>query len=387
MPRKLVPQRYVSGTFPAADQWLLQWGEAWNRLLADPGPRALLDRPGELLSEYFRERHRSRLGKIVTAANAWPDWCETVVLVAPQRDARAAKAMFAAAAHPFYNQLSAGGRGGRPRLLILPPTLDNDRLQGALDLLKSSGDSDVPHNRWALVVVEAQKPEVAATAAPFIAALGGDVTRHFVLDDDPTATLLATWDAPPFFEPAALLASSTVGADVVQQLKGAIWFIEQAKSAPAAENEAVQLAEFLSHGPVNIVVWHDALKELACDFARQVNHGDRVIAGYEPAERTRWLAESNSPRHLHLWSDAVRRDRIGEAHPILPDGEPYPETAIERFVSTPQPLVAAYDEVRAAENASGVDSAEIQLTRLGDPAVGELSAWLSAAIVLRESHG
>ena len=55
-------------------------------------------------------------------------------------------------------------------------------------------------------------------------------------------------------------------------------------------------------------------------------------------------------------------------------------------VPAPQSLVAAYDEVRAAEHATGVASAEIRLSRLGDPAIGELSAWLSAAIVLKDLH-
>jgi hypothetical protein len=345
-----------------------------------------LDLPGELLSEYFRERHRSRLGTIVTAANAWPDWCETVVLVAPQRDALAAKAMFAAAAHPFYNQLSAGGRGGRPRLIVLEPTLDHDRLQGALDLLKPTGDADVTHNRWTLVVAGGESPEVAATATPFIAALNGDAARHFVLGEAANSTSLATWDAPPFFEPAALLASSTVGADVVQQLKGAIWFTEQAKSVPPAENEAVQLAEFLAHGPVEVVVWHSSLEPLACDFARQAKSNVRVVAGFETAAQSELLAATSSARRLHLWSEAIRRDRLGTAEPIHADGEPYPDVAVERFVPTPQPLIAAYEEVRAAETVSGIASAEIRLSRLGDPALGELSAWLSAAIVLENLH-
>lgn len=361
------------------------WHDVWQGIPAAPRIQQRLDVPGRLLSEYFRERHRSQLGKILTAANAWPDWCETVVLIAPPRDAAAAAAMFAAAAHPFYNQLSAGGRGGRPRLHILEPTLDHDRLQAALDLLKPSGDADAAHQRWALAVAGSETEHVAATAAPFVAALRGDAARHFVLGDSSIATALTAWDAPPFFEPAALLASSTVGADVVQQLKGAVWFMEQAKTAPPAENEAIQLAEFLAHDPTEIVVWHGALEQPARNFARQVSREVRILNGCELASQASLLAAHQPVRRLHLWSESIRRDRLGAAEPMHADGEPYPDVAIERFVPTPQPLVSLYEEVRAAESAADVVSAEIRLSRLGDPALGELSAWFSAAILLKKS--
>lgn len=406
MPRKLVPRRYVFGTFPAAaNESMLAAREAWDRVVAEPSALARLDLPGVLLSEYFRERHRSRLGSIVTAANAWPDWCETVVIVAPQAAAAVGRALFAAAAHPFYNHLSTGGRGGRPRLFFVEPTLDHDQLQGTLDLLKPSGDAHCPHDRWAFVAAEPEaSPEIAAAAGPFLDALRSDAginnsprVRFCILSADPDAAEgdlagdvtflpLAAWSAPHFFHPVGLLASSIVGADVVQQLKGAVWFAEQAKSAPPAENEAIQLAEFLSHGPVDIVVWHGALEPLARDFAQQVNQQVHVVSGCAQAEQLKLLVPRDGVRRLHLWSEAIRRDRLGAAESVVqPDGEPYPDTAIERFVPTPQPLAATYDAVRAAELTAGTASAEIRLTRLGDPAIGELSAWLSTVIVLRKS--
>ena len=399
MPRKLVPRRYVSATLPPASAS----GEAaatWERLLADPARRALLDRPGELLSEYFRERKRSRLGKIVTEANAWPDWCETLVVVASHDDATIGRALFAAAAHPFYNQLSPGGRGGRPQLLFVEPTLDNDVLQGTIDLLRASSEADVPHDRWGLVVVTPESTEeIEKIAEPFLNALRTGAAPHnpervrfCILADDPTkeegdiaGDLLmmpfTAWQAPTFFHPIALLASSTVGADVVQQLKGAVWFAEQAKQATPAENEAIQLAEFLTHGPTELVVWHHALKQLACCFAARMKNAIRVVDGCNNSARRRLLTASPSSRRLHLVCDAVRRDRLGVVEPISPGvTEVAGDGTIERFVPMPQPLVAAYDEVRAAEVAADITSAEIRLTRLNDPAIGELCAWLSMVL-------
>lgn len=385
MPRKLVPRRYVSATLPPS----ATSGEAaaaWERLLADHARRALLDRPGELLSEYFRERKRSRLGKIVTAANAWPDWCETIVVVASHEDATIGRALFAAAAHPFYNQLSPGGRGGRPQLLFVEPTLDNDVLQGTIDLLRASSEADIPHHRWGLVVVLPEtNAEVAKTASIFVQAMNNDPARQFFLSEPSVAeSAFTAWQAPTFFHPVALLASSTVGADVVQQLKGAIWFNEQAKSASTAENEAIQLAEFLSHGATEIIVWHHALNQLACGFAARMENEIRVVDGCENSTRRRLLNATPSIRRLHLVCDAVRRDRLGIVEPISPgETEIAGDGTIERFVPMPQPLVAAYEEVRAAEVAAGITSAEIRLSRLNDPAIGELCAWLSTVMELQ----
>lgn len=343
----------------------------------------MLDRPGELLSEYFRERKRSRLGKIVTEANAWPDWCETIVVVASHEDATVGRALFTAAAHPFYNQLSPGGRGGRPQLLFVEPTLDNDVLQGTIDLLRASSEADVPHDRWGLVVVTPEAyAEVAAMASIFLHAMGNDPARQFLISESTLAeSAFTAWQAPTFFHPIALLASSTVGADVVQQLKGAVWFAEQAKQATPAENEAIQLAEFLSHGPTEIVVWHHALKQLACGFAARMRNEIRVIDDCENSARRRLLIADSSIRRLHLVCDAVRRDRLGVIEPISPgETEIAGDGTIERFVPMPQPLVADYDEVRAEEVASGITSAEIRLSRLNDPAIGELCAWMSTVL-------
>jgi hypothetical protein len=346
MPRKLVPQRYVVGSF-AASQAAATIVAAWRRILADDDLHAPLDLPGLLLSAYFRERNRSRLGKLLTAAKRLAETCDPVVLVGSGCAMGGAAALFAATTHPFYNQLGHGGRGGRPRLLLVEPTLDNDRLQAAFDLLKPGDDAHSPGDKWGLVVAG----DVEETASVFLAALRESASS----DESYKARLVeldAMWLQSHYCGGLALVAAALVGADVVSLLKGAAWFHEAAKKAVPAACEAVRLADFVAGGPTAFIAWHHALEAPARRFDPNV----AVVAGCDPAERQS-LSADNRIRRIHLTSDVVRRDRL----PGL------------------SPASVAYQGIRDAEAAAEIASCEIRLTKLNDHAVGELCAWLDAA--------
>jgi hypothetical protein len=341
MPRKLVPQRHVVGSF-AASQATASIVAAWRRILADDDLRASLELPGRLLSEYFRERHRSRLGKLFTACKRLAESCDPVVLVGPKCAVAGAEALFAATTHPYYNRLAHGGRGGRPRLVFVEPTLDNDRLQAALDLLKSADDAHAPGEHWGLIAIDAEADDVRAVKDVFGASL--DESRVVLLPD--------SGGKSRYFGELSLAAATLVGADVVTLLKGAAWFHEAARQAPAEKSEAVLLASFLAAGPTQLVAWHHAPEALARRFDAHV----AVVAGCDPAARRALLNDATHGR-VHLFTDVVRRDRLPAA----------------------ATLAAAYREVRDAETAAGTPSCEIRLARLNDHAIGELCAWFEAA--------
>lgn len=368
MPRKLVPERYVRATLNASSP-SPHTVAAWQKASADATLRTSLERPASLLSEYFRERGRSRLGRIVNTANRLATTCETVVLIGPSGSTAAACALLAASAHPFYHRLSHGGRGGRPRIVCLEPTLDNDLLQAALDLLKATDDGHAPGDRWASAVIE---PSAAATAdqrrdfESLLAVLPeANESRRFRLGDGAEAQLPAL-NGSSLLDGAALFAAALVGSDTVALCKGGAWFYEDAKQASPEACEAVQLADLLAAGPTQLVAWHHALEPLARRFVALLRAGAapdepqlRVVAAYDPAAQRRLLREPSS-RSVHLFTDVVRRDRL----------------------SIPSPLVTACDEVRAAETAAERPWREIRLAKLNDQALGELCAWFEAVTVI-----
>lgn len=354
MPRKLVQRQFVVGRFPAS-QPAATFVEARRRVWDDDVVRARLELPGKLLSDYFRDRGRSRLGRQVEAANRWAETCDVVVLVAPHDAAESARALVVGVAHPFYNQLSHGGRGGRPALFVIEPTLDNDRLQGVRDLCEASS------GRWGLAVVES--PETNDVAYWF--------REHTTEDYFP-------------LEDAALFAVSLVGADVVALLKGSVWFHERGRQSLATDDDAVRLLDFIAAAPTQLVVWHDALFPLTQRLAAGVCASLAVSRGAEYAARRRLLDEPSS-RRLHLFSEVVRRDRLG----AVAGEEPAPfitsdDALAGHCVPAPTALIAAYDEVRSAEIAAGTPSAEIRLTRLNDMAIGELYAWFEAVKLIAD---
>ena len=374
------PVSHATGRFPerpiAAER-----AAAWQKLLHDEVAHRALDEPGRLLSAYFRERERSSLGQIVSTANKLAAACETVFVVGPRAAIKSVEMLIAATTHPFHNWLGPGGRAGRARLIALEACGDNDLLQGALDLVRRACDGPTLHDRWALAVVDgdvattdAEKRLVAATAAPLAAALQAAATndddlrtRLYVLSRGAADELLPRGLAHtslPLLEPAlffngpALFGATLVGDDTVTLLKGATWFWEAARRRLAAESPIVQLAEFLAQPEVRIAAWHHSVEPLARRFAatarrRRDDSRMRVVAPFHAAESLDEDDAEHAPT-LHLWAESVRRDRLAIAPP----------------------------EERAAAAAAQPGSAEIQLTRPSDVALGELCQWFTAVQIL-----
>lgn len=364
MPRKLIPERYVIGTFglnsPAAAVV-----EAFRHLTDDQRQRRF-EVAAPLLTEYFRERGRSRLGRLLTTLAPFAESYDPIVLVGSDDAVSSAAAFFAATAHPYYNQLSDGGRGGKPRVVFVAPTLDNDRLHAALDLLKSTDEAHVPGHRWGLVIQQPaagappeEVTEVATIERLFVDALGDDRTTRTLVLNEVSPGYVDTVADDSFLTALTIVGTALVGGDVVALFKGAAWFYESLKKATPTECEAVRLADFFTGRPAEIVVWHHAVEPLARRFAA----GVPVVVGFDPMEQ-RNLLRDTARRRIHIYTDVVRRDRLPTSPPSIGD---------------------AYREVRAAESAAGTESCEIRLNRLNDQTLGELCAWFEAAKLIADN--
>ena len=78
-------------------------------------------------------------GGLLQAARQIRDRVDRVIVLEDGSGGLAARAIFESCAHPCHNDLSRGERGGRPRLVFLGPDLDNDSLQGLLDVVSPAG--------------------------------------------------------------------------------------------------------------------------------------------------------------------------------------------------------------------------------------------------------
>lgn len=230
-----------------------------------------LARPERLLDAYNTGGGRtgSLLFRVLQTARRIRDTVDRVIVLGNGSGSLAARAIFKSCAHPCHNELSRGERGGRPRLSFLGPDLDNDTLQGLLDVVSPAGKprgSDLL-DQWAVIVAGESDSDGAATAATrlLLAALsesvGGDrielanrvvpitfqagglasvtaslgCTSVFTIPDD-----VGVGDS--VFTPLSLLPAAVAGIDVVRLLQGAAAMNRRFREAQVSENPVLQCA-------------------------------------------------------------------------------------------------------------------------------------------------
>ncbi|MCH8146628.1 MAG: glucose-6-phosphate isomerase [Planctomycetes bacterium] len=157
-----------------------------------------------------------------------------------------ARALMESCCHPYHNELDRAERGGRPRVYFEGNNVDNDAVQGLLDLVKLSGSPKTMEQRWAIVVISKSGGtlETAVAFRTFLSAL--DET----CSDDPSqrAQLVVPVTGPDgrlrtlanalgcqdiftipngvggrfsIFSAVGLLPAAILGLDVVRLLEGA----------------------------------------------------------------------------------------------------------------------------------------------------------------------
>lgn len=228
-------------------------------------------RPDRILDAYNTGGGRagSELFAILQAARRIRDTVDRVIVLGQGCGPLGARAIFESCAHPRHNELSRGERGGRPRLSFVDSCLDNDAIQGLLDLVAPPGKprgGDLL-DRWAVVVTDATGDDSGTAAATrlFVAALlesvsgdraaladrlvpiampGGGLaglasalgcTSVFTRPDD-------AGEAGAVFTAVGLLPAAIVGIDVVRLLQGAAAINRRFREAPVSENPVLQYA-------------------------------------------------------------------------------------------------------------------------------------------------
>jgi glucose-6-phosphate isomerase len=228
-------------------------------------------RPDQLLDAYNTGGGRadSELFAVLQAARRIRDTVDRVIVLGDGCGPLGARAIFESCAHPCHNDLSRGERGGRPRLSFVGTPLDNDAMQGLLDIVAPAGKprgSDLL-DQWALVVggttdsgpgmaaatrlllasllesVRGDHAEVADRVVPITAHAGGLANLAASLGCASVFTIPEDVGAGgAVFTPYGLLPAAVVGIDVVRLLQGAAAMNCRFREAPVEDNPVLQFA-------------------------------------------------------------------------------------------------------------------------------------------------
>lgn len=138
--------------------------------------------PEQLLADYVEDRRGSEMARILAVTKRLMTEVDRVIVVGVEELMLGPRAILAACCQPYFNELSRGDRGSRPRIYFADEHCDNDRMQGLLHLLEShrGKSSSCIEDSWGIVVIGNDDAPVEAIAAMkhFFAALqvscGGD---------------------------------------------------------------------------------------------------------------------------------------------------------------------------------------------------------------------
>ena len=227
--------------------------------------------PDQLLDAYNvgGARASSQLFAVLQAARRIRDTVDRVIVLGDGCGRLGAQVIFESCAHPCHNDVSRGERGGRPRLSFVVSPLDNDAMQGLLDLVAPAGKSRGSDllDQWAIIVggtTDGGAGMAAATRlllAALLESVGGDHAElaHRVVPITAQAGGVANLAASlgcasvftipedggeggAVFTPQGLLPAAVVGIDVVRLLQGAAAMNRRFCEAPVADNPVLQFA-------------------------------------------------------------------------------------------------------------------------------------------------
>jgi glucose-6-phosphate isomerase len=318
-----------------------------------PLDAGFIDLPERLLADYRLDRTRSELGRILGTARRLSEQVDRVVVLGIGGSYMGAKALFDACCHPYHNELTRAERGGRPRIYFEGNNVDNDAVQGLLDVLGRDRAATGPEDRWAIVVISKSGGtlETAVAFRQFLAALRSSckhdpsklpelvvpVTGHTgrLADLSKALGCPETYPIPDgvggrfsIFSAVGLLPAALMGLDVVTLLEGAAAMTSRFEEAGFGNNPVLDyvavshLMEALRGATIRILscwgkglecagLWYDQL--LSESLGKQlrgatpltvVNTRDLHSRGQQHQEGRRDKLITN------VVIDHVRRDRL-----------------------------------------------------------------------------
>lgn len=249
----------IAATLESARNDVLADAQLWSSGGAAPEDRQPLDAgfhylPNRLLDELAEKGDASELSRLRATADRLSELVDQVVVLGIGGSYMGARALLEACCHPYYNEVAPTLRGGRPAIYFEGNNVDNDAVQGLLDLLAAqTGD-------WGIVVISKSGGtlETAAAFRIFLRELAGAVTDESRLGEyvvPVTGTSGKLFDlaqaigCPEMFEvpdgvggrfsvlsAVGLLPAAIMGLDIEKLLTGAAAMNEHFASSGYDEN-------------------------------------------------------------------------------------------------------------------------------------------------------
>jgi glucose-6-phosphate isomerase len=223
--------------------------------------------PKRLLDEYEKDRQGSELGRLFKVANRIQASADRVVVLGIGGSYMGARALMEGCCEPYWNELSRGRRGSKPRLYFEGNNVDNDATQGLLHLLGAHEKKVAKDEteRWALVVISKSGGtlETAAAFRQFLAALesscGGDKSKvasllvpvtgeggklHKMAQELGCSEMFPVPDGVggrcSVLSAVGLVPAALLGINVIELLQGATAMNDHFASAGGADNIVLQ---------------------------------------------------------------------------------------------------------------------------------------------------
>jgi len=211
--------------------------------------------PERLLAEYREQGPASEVGRILATADRLAAVVDRVVVLGIGGSYMGARALMEGCCHPYHNELSRSDRNDRPRISFEGNNVDNDAMQGLIDLLQRE------KGRWGIVVIS-KSGGTLETASAFrillaqLRAACGEADKRLAELVVPVTgksgklfDLAGALGCPEIFpvpdgvggrfsilSAVGLLPAAVMGLDIVQLLEGAVAMNEHFRTAPVGEN-------------------------------------------------------------------------------------------------------------------------------------------------------
>ena len=387
----------------------------------DPLDAAFLELPEKILAEYQADQRNSELGQILTTARRLQNAVDRVVVLGIGGSYMGARALMEACCDPYFNELSRGDRGSRPRMYFEGNNVDNDASQGLLKLLGGGRLAEKVEDRWAIVVISKSGTtlETAVAFRQYLAALkqsvGGDAAKLAQLVVPVTGTsgklfnLVKALGCQEIFRvpdgvggrfsvlsAVGLLPAAILGLNVVTLLEGAAAMNEHFRTAPPGENAVLDyvgvghLLEEECGATIRVLnVWSKALESVGLWYDQLLAESlgkDGFGATPLTTVNTRDL-HSRAQQHqqgrpdklfTNLIVDSWRCDPLAVGHSDL-DQDSLNDLAGKTL---PDIMSAAIQGTNEAYHSDGRPTADLHLPQVNEFYLGQLFQMLMLATVV-----
>ena len=386
-----------------------------------PLDAAFTDLPDRLLAAYREKGNDSELGRLIAAGRRLANAVDRVVVLGIGGSYMGARALMEACCQPYHNELTRAQRGGRPRIYFEGNNVDNDAVQGLLDLLGRERVATGVDDRWGIIVISKSGGtlETAVAFRHFLAALrrscGGNeqLLARLVLPVTGASgrlfDLARALGCPDVFDipdgvggrfsvlsAVGLLPAVAMGLDVVKLLEGAAAMNEHFRTAPVGTNAVLDFVGVCHEMEVRrgatirvlstwgksleaVGLWYDQLlaeslgkDERGATPLTVVNTRDLHSRGQQHQEGRRDKLITN------VIVEQPRRDRLAVGRSDL-DQDQLNELAHK---TVPDILAAAIAGTNEAYREDGRPTADLRLAELHEGTLGQLFQMLMLATVV-----